>query len=445
MKATGSRVKISMPSYSPISKIHIKNFRNIGEAVLDFDESPIISLIGENEAGKTSVVKAFSVCAIHSSPRDQKDYIRDGTNGFGVAIELKDGTLVTRIKTPTMNRYTVKHPDGRVWDATKLDGLPVEVQEVMGLIEEPETKEYLQIRTYEDQLLFVVTPASTNYKVMYNALKVGQLTNAIKTGSKEANTLKQEVNNNETGIETLTSSLRGIKTYDIEPLLKIKTRLANELAVLEKIEAANNLAESIQSKKNQLGAYAELDRASIGQINELEASNLIATARTLERIRQGMNAVSAYKEIESTPEIDLTTLNKLLSISQRKDALDNQVKEAGAISSINKAEEVDIQTLELLIRASGIADGINALRIRLGIIDVSNAELVDQLDFNAVIKSEHILQIKSAMETNISTLEKVDIYCKQMSDYIKSLGAAVEICPNCGESVVIDIDKYATV
>ena len=47
--------------YSPIKQIWIKDFRNIGEVKVNFDESPIVSLIGENEAGKTSVVKAFSV------------------------------------------------------------------------------------------------------------------------------------------------------------------------------------------------------------------------------------------------------------------------------------------------------------------------------------------------------------------------------------------------
>ena len=79
-----------MYSYSPIKTIYIKNFRNIGEAIIDFTESPIISLIGENEAGKTSVVKAFAVAALHAYPRDQKDFIRDGTNGFGVCIELME-------------------------------------------------------------------------------------------------------------------------------------------------------------------------------------------------------------------------------------------------------------------------------------------------------------------------------------------------------------------
>lgn len=38
-----------MYNYSPIKKVYIKNFRNIGEATIDFTESPIVSLIGENE------------------------------------------------------------------------------------------------------------------------------------------------------------------------------------------------------------------------------------------------------------------------------------------------------------------------------------------------------------------------------------------------------------
>ena len=89
--------------YSPISKIGIKNFRNLGEVEIDFTESPIVCLVGENEAGKTSVIKAFSVCALHSSPRDQKDYIRDGTQMFGVAIVLEDGSQIVRLKTKDVN------------------------------------------------------------------------------------------------------------------------------------------------------------------------------------------------------------------------------------------------------------------------------------------------------------------------------------------------------
>ncbi len=57
-----------MYNYSPIKKLFIKNFRNLGEVEIDFTQSPIVTLLGENEAGKTSVVKAFATCALHSNP-----------------------------------------------------------------------------------------------------------------------------------------------------------------------------------------------------------------------------------------------------------------------------------------------------------------------------------------------------------------------------------------
>ena len=433
-----------MSNYSPISRIQIKNFRNIGEAELDFHDSPIISLIGENEAGKTSVVKAFSVCAIHSTPRDQKDYIRDGSNGFGVAIELEDGTVVTRIKTPTLNRYNVKRADGTVWDATKLEGLPVEVQSVMGLIEEPETKEYLQIRTYEDQLLFVVTPASTNYKVMYNALKVGQLTNAIKIGSKEANALKQEVNNNETGIETLTSSLRGIKTYDIEPLIKIKNRLSQELLTLNKLRSASNLKDQIRSKQKQLGALIELENSGIKEINELIASKIESVQRIANNIENKQHRLKMYVSLDNISEIDIAPINKLCSLQNRQISLSKQIQQAGAINEIDKASEINEALLNTLIQSNNILTNLKKMETYLSIIDISSINLVEQNDFDTTLRAQRILELSNKVQQLVAAEKKVNDYCDQMSNYIKSLGAAVEICPNCGESVVIDIDKYTS-
>lgn len=430
-----------MPVYSPISKIQIKNFRNIGQVEIDFNDSPIISLIGENEAGKTSVVKAFSVCALHSTPRDQKDYIRDGTNGFGVAIELQDGTVITRIKTPTLNRYNIKRPDGTVWDATKLEGLPVEVQSVMGLIEEPETKEYLQVRTYEDQLLFVVTPASTNYKVMYNALKVGQLTNAIKAGSKEANALKQEVNSTENGIETLTASLRGIKTFDIEPLLKVKTRIQSELDTLSKLKKVSSLIDNITQKKRELGAIAELQNAT--EVNEVVANSLYNASRTLSNVQRLNREYNRYNSIDSIDYIDTTVYDKLLSAYNRNADINTKIDRYNRIKEISNSEYADEQSLTRLISVVNLTNKLRGLRNDLSRIDVTQASLVEQLDFDCAIKAYRVVQNKARVSQLNDTLKQVNDYCVQMSNYIKSLGAAVEMCPNCGESVVIDIDKYA--
>lgn len=430
--------------YSPIKQIWIKDFRNIGEVKVNFDESPIVSLIGENEAGKTSVVKAFSVCALHSTPKDQKDYIRDGTNGFGVEIELEDGTVITRIKTTTGNRYRVKNPDGTVYDTTKIDSssAPVEVQRVMGMIEEPETKEYLQVRTYEDQLLFVVTPASTNYKVMYDALKVDQITRAIKSGSKEVNELKHVIDANENGIQTLTNSLKAVKVYDITSLLNIKARLESELAVINSLEEAAGLVDRIKRAEAELGAIAEIDKAGLQDISELEAVQISDSLSLITKLTRLNKLLSTYSLADTAENIDIPVYQSIIDTYIKKVELDRAIFANESMVRIGEAEEVNEVELITMTSIAELRDKLSSLTNQLRRIDTAGAELIEQSDFNTVTMLESV----NAGFTRLGQLEtaykQCDDYCSQVQSYLKSLGAAVETCPNCGEDIVIDIDKY---
>ena len=198
-------VKESRQVYSPIKRWGIKNFRNLGEVGFEFD-TPIVTLVGDNEAGKTSVVKTFAVLGANGYATEQKDYIRDNTKGFQIDCELDNGTSIRRVKTASENAFEILGADGEVYAADKIDrgyGTPVELERVMGMMVEPETKELLQIRTYEDNLLFVLTKSSENYKVMYNALKVGNLTRAIAVGNQQANGYRNAIDEYSVKAETL--------------------------------------------------------------------------------------------------------------------------------------------------------------------------------------------------------------------------------------------------
>lgn len=430
--------------YSPIKQIWIKDFRNIGEVKVNFDESPIVSLIGENEAGKTSVVKAFSVCALHSTPKDQKDYIRDGTNGFGVEIELEDGTVITRIKTTTGNRYRVKNPDGTVYDTTKIDSssAPVEVQRVMGMIEEPETKEYLQVRTYEDQLLFVVTPASTNYKVMYDALKVDQITRAIKSGSKEVNELKHVIDANENGIQTLTNSLKAVKVYDITSLLNIKARLESELAVINSLEEAAGLVDRIKRAEAELGVIAEIDKAGLQDISELEAVQISDSLSLLTKLTRLNKLLSTYSLADTAENIDIPVYQSIIDTYIKKVELDRAIFANESMVRIGEAEGVNEVELITMTSIAELRDKLSSLTNQLRRIDTAGAELIEQSDFNTVTMLESVNAGFIRLGQLETAYKQCDDYCSQVQSYLKSLGAAVETCPNCGEDIVIDIDKY---
>lgn len=432
-----------MYNYSPIHKIYIKNFRNLGEVEIDFSQSPIVTLVGENEAGKTSVIKAFATCALHANPRDQKDYIRDGTKMFGVAIDLQDGTRIVRMKEATgINSYQVLRPDGKNWSTNKItDGLPVEIQNIMGLIEEPETKEFLHIRTYEDKLLFVVTPNSTNYKVMYNALKVEQLTKAIKNGSTEVNQLKSKISTNEISINTLGNQLKDVFIIDTEPLLNIKQRLTEQLSLLDKLERARNLANKVDNCERQLGALGLLDRFNLQPISEIKASKLATISRLLnnrDKLKNERNRISKLDNIET---IDLGVVNKIENIINKKEMLDRKIADAGALVQLTEISEISEMKAMHIVRAGALLDRLNALRQQYNYSDLDKCKEIQQHELDKLVKMQKIINMNSNIKTNKDQYNQIVAYCEQVQNWMKSIGVAFETCPKCGESVLIDMDK----
>lgn len=432
-----------MYSYSPIKTIRVKNFRNIGDVELSFEDSPIITLVGSNEAGKTSIIKAFAACALHANPREQKDWIRDTTKMFGVEINLEDGTQLIRVKEDGgINLYRIIYPDKQVWDVTKItDGLPVPVQKVMGLIEESETGEFLHIRTYEDRLLFVVTPDSTNYKVMYSALKVEQLTKAIKIGSNQVNTLKSEVNRNENSLDTLRNQLKSIKIIDVEALLDIRERLKYQLSLLDKLEKAVQYKRNIKEQEVQLGAIGLINRFNLQTIDELLTSNINRVGNILKGQENLKVSALVLEKSTSLETIDINLLNRLSSLILKKNELRTKIEEAGAYIHINKIPEINETLVVQLYKTVQLLDKRNSLQNQVNVIDLQESTEITDKSLDILSKLNKMKEMYQAIKVNTDNLTKINDYLEQVQEYLKQCGVAVESCPKCGEAVVFDIDK----
>lgn len=426
-----------MYNYSPIKYLVIKNFRNIGEAIIDMSDTPIISLVGENESGKTSVVKAFTVCGLNSSPRDQKDFVRDGTKAFGIGIELEDGTVVERVKfLDGLNRYRLRRNNKIVFQTEKIDsGVPLEIQSVMGLLEEHETKEYLQVRTYEDPLLFVVTPSSTNYKVMYDALKVEQLTKAISLGSKEANELKYTIDKNNTGISTLYSNLRKIRTFDITPLINIKNRIIREHRQVENIDSAYKIYKDIEKKKEKQGLLWEITNSE--QVKETEVIYINSILDTIHKLSDLNNMLSIYKNISELEEIDTSLIDSLEQLDKLKDDIKEKEAKLSSLSALSNIDEVSEYEVNIL---SSILDSKNKLleaSRKDYLFDVANANYVEEQDIRTVESINYLLGIKDKLRNLMETENEYKKYIEMIESYLKSTGIGIETCPNCGTEIIV--------
>ncbi len=428
-----------MNKYSPIDKIIIKDFRAIEEMQIDFSESPIVTLVGDNDAGKTSALKAFEVCSLHYNARGQKGYVRNGAPFFGVVVQLSDGTTVIRMKTvDNINKYEVRYPDGTSWVTNKIsEGLPVQVSEVLGMSQEPETGEYLQVRTYEDQLMFAYTPASTNYKVMYDALKVGQITRAVRNGTEEANRIRSQILSNYTSIRSLDESIRKIRVIDIDSAIDIRKSIKNLKENILKIRDALEIKESIEEKQEQLGTLRLIDSFKLQEVNEIR-TKLINDAIS---IRESMSVVSdklsSMHEVNSLEEVNSQLLDKIGRAVEEKEAITYMVNKLGKMEGIEEAEEVDSEIASRLSSALDTLQAYNNVH--------KSAERFNDIERCVTLDNEIrvIEQLKETINTAKSIndaremLSKTTETINETSCILKEAGVRVETCPNCGTDIVI--------
>ena len=422
--------------YSKIKKVRIKDFRCIGDIVIDFTKSPIVSLIGDNESGKTSVVKSFATLGCNADARNQKEYIRDNTKGFGIVWELEDGTLIKRIKTESRNTITIEKDGKVVYNTDKIDaGLPPELQNIVGLLEEPETKELLQVRTYEDSLLFINTKSSENYKVMYNALKVDNLSKALSNGIKESNIIKSTIQELEGGLATLKETAKNIRVLDLSTLIKVRDKVKLNIDVTNKLGKLTEFKNSIDKLeqglelKNELACMSEI---KLEFLSLLEKLNL-----RIDNLNSIKDKLGSLDLIDKANQIDLTGLNKLDSLVIKLNSLHNKEEELNKYYGIDSLELIDTWDLAIFESLLGKLSKYSKNKA-----DLDRKALVNSSDY---ISTNDLIDLESLIDLNnkVKTLEEKSIAYKETADkfyhLIKESGVCVADCPNCGSSVVIDM------
>lgn len=423
--------------YSPIKALKFKNFRNLEDVVIEFDGHSIITLVGDNEAGKSSISKAMETLGANLKPNTQKDYIRDGASGFLVAAQLddEDGTIVFRRKDSGFNGFGVQKKGQIVWSTDKMDenSVPPQIKQYMGFILEPETKELLNVRTYENLLLFITTSGSSNYKVMYNALKADNLSKAIKVGTKEANTHKGEINRAETSVETLTEKIRDIRVIDLSALLMLKERLVKEQEALEQLENAEILWTRIKEIDKSLGELKTLHNIEL--IDEVEAETLSMIFSNLKSLKSIESELKIYKDVSTFKEIDVNEIKMLETCLELLHDITN-IKDWAYTESLS-VELVNEEEVGILNSLIGLVSEINELDKKYSIYNI-DITMVDESDLSI------ITQIKSGLEElkHLSTLESnmalVDNAINTLETQLKSFGVMVTTCRNCGETVIME-------
>lgn len=425
-------IKESRQVYSPIKRWGIKNFRNLGEVDFSFD-TPIVTLVGDNEAGKTSVVKTFAVLGANGYATEQKDYIRDNTKGFSIECELSNGTTVKRVKTASENAFEIIGAGGEVYAADKIDrgyGTPVELERVMGMMVEPETKELLQIRTYEDSLLFVLTKSSENYKVMYNALKVGNLTRAISVGNQQANGYRNAIDEYSVKAETLESELESIKDIDIASAVRLKGEIERLSRIVTGLTGLIKRLDAADESEARLRVYAGVsglkeESESVGH----SFKGLVERLGAQERVATRLRAVSKIDSVSLERDVDGVV--KLLSRLRDSERLKSAAEIFTELNTVR--EERESVVTGLLALSKRVSDGERLERAVSAFTGLPRGEV----EISPISRLKGLIERIESLNSEEAELSRVREKAEESYAALKATGAEVIVCPNCGADIVI--------
>lgn len=437
-------------NYDRIASLKLSNFRNIKDALLSFGDSSIITVIGDNEAGKSNIPIATTVLGGNKYYTKQKDFIRSGTDGFMVAVQLDnpEKTIIYRNKDSKTNGYGIIADKKIVWSIDKLEDstVPPEIDKYMGFIYEPESKELLNVRSYSNLLLLVDTSGGSNYKVVYNALKTDNVYKAIKNGTAEANGHRDKINSAESAISTLQAELRDIKIIDISPLEAAKKRLNNELEYVAIMEEAITLLDGVNDIQNQLSYLHGLDNVEL--VNELEVGYL-AEIRQLLNDTIGLDRkIDILEPITSCEFIDTSELELLKTGVELINTYNDSCKELEIYSEFI-GKEVEKSVLEIGGIQSLLKEVGTAIELSKEISDtnieiekysnIMSVETVSNSDIEELNAIRDMINMVSNIEQIGKEIDDLETQLSVSETKLKSFGVLVTTCRNCGETVIVEM------
>jgi len=427
---------VEQKKLSRIKRLLLRNFRNIEQEVIEFDKNiPIITLIGDNEAGKSSFTFAMQTLGANLYPKDQKDFIKTGASQFFVAMNLDDenDTVVYRAKGDGFNGYGIYEKGVQTWCIPKMEDstVPPKADELIGFILEPETKELLNIRMYFDQQIFINTSSSTNYKVIYSALKIDQLKGATQKGNSELNILRKTVREIENSVDTLQCELSNIRLMDLSPLMALREKLIKYREMASLLETAMGILNEVRQIDSSLGVMQNIGYTEA--INELEVEYVNYGLSLTKEVNQLTRSLDIYQTTYGCEDIDIEQLylfNTGENVLQELRSMNCDL-----YTEINTAKELDMSLIEDSNRALVLLSEISKLDMGMDSCDVSCSEVLNIDMIDLVNKGQSLLVDIGDITVEVGDLN-IDI--EKSEELLKSYGVRVVTCSNCGDSVVVE-------
>lgn len=300
-----------------LKTVKINDFRCLEEVTLDMSE--IVALKGNNESGKTSIIKALELLMLGGTNAGK--YIRSGCRDFRVAgyVDGIDTTVVRTAKGYKVYKGDVTEKSAEknakpvaVVEKLTSNATPEIIENIFNLKRNAVTGSMLGSRGYNGIVPFVQTTSSENYSIVSEEMGVKPFRDAAYGGILEAGRLEKKAKILASQVEDLQTQQRRAeeavnKAENMETLLGDKGALYDAvIKALESLVSIERIEAEVEGKP--VGeAPEQIDVALLDAIEKVKKA-----ASTVKEAKKTMSALTTDKEV---PEpIDIELLSGVLAV-----------------------------------------------------------------------------------------------------------------------------------
>lgn len=390
-----NNASISNDGMSRLVSWEVWNFMSFEHAKFEFDYRNIIGIVGYNNSGKSTALRALEVNMYNRFPQSQLSFIKDGKDYFRVVSTWSDGITILRDKYANgQSLYEMWKDDQCVFSTkqngvlTKVSDVPLCIQQYLNLVKLEDS--CLNSRSCFEKQFLVQSSGSENYSVLNTVLKSEELSLASSLVNTDRNKLSSDI-------------VAVNAEYNIlQERFKEGIGLSEDL--IKALESVDKLLDASEAKSSSLVSVKEITEniariPVVAEMKQVSADSL----NLLCQINECDVKFSALREIPHVSAVDGKQLDLLASVV----SCDSKLK---AIPTFDKLSSVDTKRVETLT-------GIEAILERLAEVE-QETERVDE------------------------RLVKLSEESKTLGQQLKEFGVRTVRCKNCGALVEVggDID-----
>lgn len=327
--------------YSKITTIELINFMVYKHAKISFDEKNIINLKGYNSAGKSSILRALSICFLDAYKKRQTRLIRYGEDYFRIVVSFDDGVRIIRDKYINgQSLYEMYCGDDLLYTTregnslSRVDDVPEPIKQYLGLISTESG--CLNYQTRSNKLWLVETAGSENYYSLNEVLKTESIARANTLLNNDKNKLGGEITEIEAELQSAELALQGCAAVSEELLGALVEKESYVKEVLRRqraIEKLLNICETLEKLK-PVPDVVGIDSSRLSEVSKLKKSVL-----DLENLRE-------------IPKVESLETGKLSGIASLLDSVSKLEKVEGTVvgADIERVEYENIPSLNALRR-----------------------------------------------------------------------------------------------